>query len=521
MTDKWYSDEIGHISKSFLVIEEQDTFYRSTYDGITGLAYEALVASDGSILSLYSVLVDTGKTTDSFGMLLCGTMQPMLQTGGTDFTYHSGQLLIGGTEGTEGESYYTGDMFYTPITRVITDIGYDGTSLGLPCEKYNDPQAIIDSGTSNLAFPSTVYNALMAQIKTATLSAIPDFDSTYFDDSTSCCDEDYCDPMSSNAALLELPSIYFTLGLQTGDGSTSKHFTVEIPPEYYWRPEMNGNNASTPCRAIGISEGTSTVLGDVFMDGLYSYHDRADGKIGLAVAHNCPNKVNSTKKVYTSDDSDDWCSCFSSTMKKKSSWTTYMPWGSGCFFWQWWMYVVVASIFVVIASVCVVLWWHKTNKYMKKLQEDAYAATSSGTRTTRLATLQSSGSGRGPALVPASPPSGYYAATASTPRRGSTRSGRSGSRQEAVRSPRSQDRRPKARGEMPIMVEPTYSNMSSPRSPLSSTSSIALLSEPNSSLSSMESWKHRSKPYPAASNQHSYNNNHNDGWGAYVKENEF
>lgn len=101
-----------------MVIEEQDTFYRPTYDGITGLAYEALAASDGSIQSLYNVLVDTGKTADSFGMLLCGTMQPMLQTGGTDFTLHSGQLLIGGTEGTEGESYYTGDMFYTPITRV-------------------------------------------------------------------------------------------------------------------------------------------------------------------------------------------------------------------------------------------------------------------------------------------------------------------------------------------------------------------------------------------------------------------
>jgi hypothetical protein len=119
MTDTWSSSEIGDISKTFLVIEEQDTFYRSTYDGITGLAYEALAASTGeTVSSLYNVLVDTGKTTDAFGMLLCGTMQPMLQTGGTDFTYHSGQLMIGGTEGTDGEVYYTGDMLYTPITRV-------------------------------------------------------------------------------------------------------------------------------------------------------------------------------------------------------------------------------------------------------------------------------------------------------------------------------------------------------------------------------------------------------------------
>ncbi|KAL4161408.1 hypothetical protein PRNP1_001962 [Phytophthora ramorum] len=526
MADTWSSSEIGDISKTFLVIEEQDTFYRSTYDGITGLAYEALAASAGeTVSSLYNVLVDTGGTTDAFGMLLCGTMQPMLQTGGTDFTHHSGQLMIGGTEGTNGETYYTGDMLYTPITRkawyviTVTDIGYDGTSLGLSCENYNDPQAIVDSGTSNLAFPSDVYNALMNQIKTATLAAIPDFDTSYFDDSASCCDEDYCDPTSSNAALLELPSIYFTLGMETSDGSTSKHFTVEIPPEYYWRPEMNGDNSSTPCRAIGISEGSSTVLGDVFMDGLYSYHDRADGKIGLAVADNCPNSVNSSKKVYTSDDSDDWCSCFSSTLKKKSTWTTYVPWGSGCFFWLWWMYVVLASVVIVIACICVVFWWHRTNEQMKKMREEAFGSGTSGGRTTRLATLQSSGSGRGPALVPASPPNSYYAAQTGTPKRGSNRSG---SRRGSMRSPRSQEKRVKEKEkELPIMPEPKYSNMSSPRSPLSSTSSIAILSETNSSLGSIEGWQQKSKPYPKGNRYNSGNNNHNDRWGASLKEDEF
>ena len=119
MTDVWSSSAIGNISKTFLVIEEQDTFYRSTYDGITGLAYKALAASTGeTVSSFYNVLVSTGKTTDAFGMLLCGTMQPMLQTGGTNFTRHSGQLMIGGTEGPAGEAYYMGEMLYTPITRV-------------------------------------------------------------------------------------------------------------------------------------------------------------------------------------------------------------------------------------------------------------------------------------------------------------------------------------------------------------------------------------------------------------------
>lgn len=508
MTDTWSSSEIGEITKTFLVIEQQDTFYRSTYDGITGLAYKALASpSDDPVSSLYNVLVETAGSADVFGMLLCGTMQPLLQ-GETDFSLHSGQLLVGGSEGTNGETYYTGDMLYSPITReawyvvTVTDMGYDGTSLGLSCENYNDPQAIIDSGTSNMAFPSDVYNALMDQIKTATLNAIPDFDSSYFDDSTSCCGEDYCDPTSSSAALLELPSIYLTLGMQTSDDSTTQHFTVEIPPEYYWRPEMNGDNASTPCRAIGISEGSSTILGDVFMDGLYAYHDRTDGKVGLAVADNCPNNVNSTKKVYTSDATDDWCSCFSSTLKKKSTWTTYVPWGSGCFFWLWWMYVVLASVVVVVLCIGVLIWWYRSNQRMKKLQEEAQFLA--GNRTSRLVTMQSSGSTRGAALKPAATPSGYYEHT-STPKTASTT--RSGSRRGSTRSFKSQDKRAKQKEkDLPMMPEPKYSNMSSPRSPLSSSSSIALLSPPNNSLDSMESWKQKSKRLPPDNKKHRRDN---------------
>lgn len=501
MTDMWSSTQFGNISKTFLVIEQQDTFYRSSYDGITGLAYEKLAASSDKVVSsLYHVLVDTAHSTDAFGMLLCGTMQPMLQTGGVEFTYHSGQLLVGGTEGVDGKKYYSGDMLYTPITReawfvvTVTDIGYDGTSLGLSCDSYNEPQAILDSGTSNLAFPSDVYNALMGQIMTATLAAIPDFDPIYFDDAASCCNEVYCDPTSSSAAMLELPSIYFTLGLASNDGSTSKHFTVEIPPEYYWRPEMNGPNSSTPCRALGISEGSSTVLGDVFLDGLYSYHDRANGNIGLAVADNCPNDVTSSKKVYTSNDSGDWCSCFSKILQNQSKWTTYLPWKAGCFFWLWWMYVVVASVLVVIVCVCVLIWWHMTNKHMEKLRNQVNHRTTSGPRTTRIATMQSSDSRRDETLTSLSPPIDHV----TLPSTSTNRSARSTSRPKSLRSFTSQGARsgPRAK-EVPMMAESKYSSMSSPRSPMSNTSSIALLSEAPSSIGSLKSWQENSKPQRA------------------------
>lgn len=122
----------------------------------------------------------------------------------------------------------------------------------------------------------------MAQIKAATLAVVPDFDPNYFDARKSCCGVAECDPRIPTAALLRMPSISITLALQSDDdGATSQHFTVEIPPEHYWRPEMNGANNDIPCRAIGISEGSGVMLGDVFMDGLYTYHDRTERKVVL------------------------------------------------------------------------------------------------------------------------------------------------------------------------------------------------------------------------------------------------
>lgn len=117
-TDEWSSTEIGTITKKFLVIDQQDTFYRSEYDGITGLAYAALAQPTSSPpSSFYEDLVAFGATKDAFGMLLCGIMQPLLAAK-SNISLHAGQLVVGGIDGTNGESYYTGPMLYSPIARV-------------------------------------------------------------------------------------------------------------------------------------------------------------------------------------------------------------------------------------------------------------------------------------------------------------------------------------------------------------------------------------------------------------------
>ncbi|KAI9917061.1 hypothetical protein PsorP6_018235 [Peronosclerospora sorghi] len=237
------------------------------------------------------------------------------------------------------------------------------------------------------------------------------------------------------------------------------------------------------------------------MDGLYSYHDRAEEKIGLAVAYNCPNSVKSSK-----NNADDWCSCFSSTLKTNSSWSLYVPWGTGCFFWQWWMFVVMFSLLVVLACVVVLIWWQRTNKQMKQLQEEAYRSGSVGSHTARLPSTRSS---RGAALAPAPPPSRYF--VVSTPARKTQSTG------SMLLPTKSHDKRSIRKEE-----DLPYSNLNSPRSLLSSTSSIALLSEAAyGSNSSKESWRRTSnRPYQGNrvyASHNPYPIHSDDRWGVSLK----
>lgn len=103
------------------MIDKQDTFYRPDYEGITGLAYKALAQPKiNPHPSLYDNLVANGNTRDSFGMLLCGIVQPLLKN--SKYSLHAGQLVVGGSEGPAGEMYYTPPMLYTPIAQVGSDM---------------------------------------------------------------------------------------------------------------------------------------------------------------------------------------------------------------------------------------------------------------------------------------------------------------------------------------------------------------------------------------------------------------
>ena len=371
VVDTFSAPSLGEIrEKSFVPIQAQENFLRDDYEGLLGVAYYELASSSGDKPPTFvDALVKQRRMHDSFGLLLCGTLQTLLQ-GGDTTTRHAGQWLLGGSIGPDGEKFFAGQLFPTPIVLkrwyvvVVSDVGFGDTSLGFKCSEYNSPRAIMDSGTTNMVLSMAVFNAFMAKLVPETMALIPNFDSNFFENP--CCGTSYCDPTSSSSPLLRLPSISVTLAMQDESG-TEKHFKVTIPPEYYFRPERNGNGVV--CRVLGIVAGRSTVLGDVFMDGLYTYHDRVEDRIGVQVAENCPNQVVSSKTIELTTKSTDWCDCFSSDLKSDSFLTTFNPFNSGnqCFFMFWWMYLILFSILIILISLAVILYQY----YRRRKQHGA------------------------------------------------------------------------------------------------------------------------------------------------------
>lgn len=76
--------------KPFTQIETEKNFLREDYDGILGIGYDALISSTGARPpTLISALVEQKNMKDAFGLLLCGTLQTLLQ-GQDAENHHSG-----------------------------------------------------------------------------------------------------------------------------------------------------------------------------------------------------------------------------------------------------------------------------------------------------------------------------------------------------------------------------------------------------------------------------------------------
>ena len=381
----------------FAEITFEDGFLASGhFDGIIGLAYQTIASPSNDPLTPYFDHVrTTNGLSNIFSLQMCGALQSMtlnnvLMADTADF--HAGELLLGGMEGPNRERYYTGEIVYTPLVQeeyfnvIVTDIGINGQSLGLDCKAINSPRAIIDSGSSNLMFPPSVYSAVIAELRSQAETVTSGLSDFFFNDESVCCSSE-CDPTNVNSIIYSLPGLTISFAV---DDEKSQQMTVTIPAEYIWRPfVLSAGQGELPCRVFGISEGAFTLLGNVFMDGLFTVHDRENERVGLAVADNCPNGVTSKKNitVETVGADNDFCDCVGSTDRKGSLLSSYVPFSSKpCYFWQWWMYVIIVTmvIMVLMGVTYCYLWWkrrklmrqheaHQSQQYQPNAQRNAYS----------------------------------------------------------------------------------------------------------------------------------------------------
>uniref|UniRef100_A0A8C3FVI5 Peptidase A1 domain-containing protein n=1 Tax=Chrysemys picta bellii TaxID=8478 RepID=A0A8C3FVI5_CHRPI len=203
--------------------EPGSTFYYVPYDGILGLAFPN-ISSSGATPNLFSVYLSSDEQSGSFVMF-----------GGIDSSYHSGSL---NWIPLSAETYWE-------IT--MDSITIDGETIA--CS--NSCQAIIDTGTSLLAGPSTgisnIDSYIGASNGTVRIS---------------------CSAMSS------LPNIVFTIN----------GIKFPVPASAYIIDVNESGSCTSGFQSIDVptSSGELWILGDVFIRQYYVVFDRANKQVVLA-----------------------------------------------------------------------------------------------------------------------------------------------------------------------------------------------------------------------------------------------
>ncbi|XP_029649818.1 beta-secretase 1 isoform X2 [Octopus sinensis] len=274
------------VTANIACITESKNFFinGSGWQGILGLAYPEIARPDSSVQPFFDILVQQTGIPNLFSIQLCGsvTNREHLETGGT--------LVLGNID----ESMYQGPMYFTPIQKeryyevLITDLQIDGVSLGLDCKEYNFDKTIVDSGTTNLRLPNTVFQAVVSELKQRVVLDNQPPPDLFWEGKDMLC------PKDSKFPFHQFPTI--TIALATGNNS---EFHLIVSPRQYLRAIGDASVSQTEkedCFKFAITKSDSgAVIGAVIMEGYYTVFDRSNKTIGFAET-TCLTANTTTKK---------------------------------------------------------------------------------------------------------------------------------------------------------------------------------------------------------------------------------
>ncbi|KAF8461033.1 aspartic peptidase domain-containing protein [Kalaharituber pfeilii] len=207
------------------------------FDGILGLGYDT-ISVNHIVPPVYNML-DQGLLDAPMFAFYLGT------------TDKQSEAVFGGID----EDHYEGDLIKLPVTRkAYWEVAFDAITFGKASAELEDMGAIVDTGTSLIALPSTLSELLNREI-----GAKKGFNGQY---SVDCSKRD------------SLPDLTFTL--------SGHNFTIG-PYDYVL--EVSGNCISA-FMGMDFPEpvGPLAILGDAFLRRWYSVYDLGENTVGLAKA---------------------------------------------------------------------------------------------------------------------------------------------------------------------------------------------------------------------------------------------
>jgi len=225
------------------------TFAVGRFDGILGLGFDT-ISVDGVVPPWYNLLSQGLVKEKVFSVWL--SKDPRGQNGG--------QLILGGVS----DDYYTGDIFYVPLTEKtywqfqVADVLFGGASQGY-CG-VGGCKAIADTGTSLIAGPAKQIAELNRKLGAINIIA-----------------GEAVFPSCDN--IWKLPNVSFVIG--------GKHFELS-PLEYVVQSETDNGSGTCISGFLGIDipepAGPLWILGDVFISTYYTVFDFGKERVGFARA---------------------------------------------------------------------------------------------------------------------------------------------------------------------------------------------------------------------------------------------
>jgi hypothetical protein len=233
-----------------MIMQESGTFENAPVEGILGLAQPSLACNPSCV----PPLLDSLGVASLFGICLCAS------AGG-------GELDMGAVVPSRAVN---ATLFYTPLVPqsgfyqvTLLDILGDSTSLVGSFQQplFDSVVTIVDSGTTLLLAPTWLYENLISYLQGLNLPGV----NVLAQGSCTCL---------TAAEILEYPTLWLQFADATNNSRTG--FQVPIGPQEY----LVGVNGLA-CLGIGSTTTNLLILGDVFMQSIYTVFDVANSRIGF------------------------------------------------------------------------------------------------------------------------------------------------------------------------------------------------------------------------------------------------